>query len=467
MIGRKKEYQQLEKLYDSRGFEFLVMYGRRRIGKTYLLADFLTTHKGVYFMAKEKDEAGNVQGLWRALSRHFTNLPSFAAPSDLDSILSFLDNAEATPSLFLVIDEYQWFSNDIVRLNAIFQEHIDRWAREKRPIHLVLCGSVISMMRSITDDKESPLYGRQTAKLELLPFTYKDISDFFPNMDSKGKLEAYMLTGGVGYYLSLYRPDDTPASFIKRNLISTMGPLRGEVATLIREEVRKGGPYLRLLSLIAEGKTTFAELLPEFENKSALLSSYLDALSNKLCLIEKAEPALGGKNKPHYRIIDLFCRMYFQLIYPNIDDPAYHIDEDVFASRYITKERINTFFGSAFEDVCRNFMDLCSVYGRLPDIFPSFHGHWENDKETSHEFDLASISKKGCLILGECKWTEREASAGKYFEMAEYANKHYPSHRFEAYFFSRSGFSTRLVSLAKENERIHLLDIDSLFENFD
>ncbi len=457
MVGRKREYELLQRLYDSNKFELLVMYGRRRVGKTYLVANFLDSKEGVYFMAKEKDDISNVKGLWKALANYYGNIPSFFSPSNLSEILDFIDGNGR--DLFLVLDEYQWFGENLDNLNSILQEYIDRWKRNNRRIRIVLCGSIISMMKSLAEDKQSPLYGRQTARLELLPFSYLEIGEFFPEISEKEKLEAYMMTGGVPYYLEFYSPGDTPASYIKRNIVDTMGALREEMGTLVREEVRKSGPYLRLLSLLAEGYTDFSELAPHFEDKSSLLSSYLDILENKLCLIEKIEPALGGKGKSHYRIRDYFCLLYFSLIYPNISDPSYWIDSGIFASRYLTEERISTFFGAAFESVCHDFMDICSVRGVLPFAYPHFQNHWEGD----HEFDLASLTKKGELALGECKWTNKELTAKKYFEMEQFAKDHNLARYAYYYFISKSGFSDRLTELAKENSNIILFSLSDLF----
>ena len=457
MIGRRKEFEFLKRLYESDSFQLLVMYGRRRVGKTYLLSSFLSTHDGVYFMAKEKDDAGNVASLWKAISRYYGNAPSFASPKRLSDILDFIDQEDR--GLFLVIDEYQWFGENIANLNSVLQEYVDRWKREKRNIKIVLCGSVISMMRDLIDDKQSPLYGRQTAQLELLPFPYWEMGEFFPELSPKQRLEAYMMTGGVPYYLEFYSPGDTPASFIQDNLVEVTGALRNEAETIVKEEVRKSGPYLRLLSLLAGGANTFAELMPHFEGKSSLLSSYLETLEEKLCLIEKVEPALGGKGKPIYRIKDLFCLLYFSLIYPNADDPAYWLNPEVFGQRYLTEERVSTFFGVAFERVCHDYMDRLSAYGGLPHPYPRFQNHWEGERE----FDFAALSKKGELALGECKWTNKELSASKYFEMLQFAEGRGLQNHTQFYFVSREGFSPRLMELAQEKTNIHLVSLSDLF----
>jgi len=457
MIGRKKEYQLLQRLYDSDSFELLVMYGRRRVGKTYLLVSFLSTHAGVYFMAKEKDDAGNLASLWKALARFYGGIPSFAYPKTLSDVLDYIDGDPR--DLFLVLDEYQWLGENMANLNSILQEYADKWKRERRRIKIVLCGSVISMMRNLVDDKQSPLYGRHSAKLELLPFSYDEMCEFLPESSSKERLEAYMMSGGIPYYLEFYSPGDTPASFIRDNLVEVTGALRDEMETLVKEEVRKSGPYLRLLRLLGSGNTTFAELSPHFEGKSSLLSSYLDTLETKLCLIEKVEPALGGKGKTHYRIRDLFCLLYFTLIYPNTDDPSYYLNPDVFAERYLSEERTSTFFGMAFERVCQSFLDARSASSLLPCPYPRFRNHWE----ASHEFDLASLTKKNELALGECKWTNKELSAAKYFEMLQYAADHNLGENAHYYFFSRGGFSERLLELAKQETNVHLFGLDDLF----
>ena len=155
--------------------------------------------------------------------------------------------------------------------------------------------------------------------------------------------------------------------------------------------------------------------------------------------------------------------MYFSLIYPHIDDPSFYLEEESFASAYLSEERISAFFGVAFESVCHHYMNLSSAKGLLPHRYPIFDNHWEKDADGDHEFDLASSTKKNELALGECKWTNKPLSATKYFEMLKFAERHGYKGDNEFYFFAKNGFSERLIELSKQHNNIHLIQPDDLF----
>lgn len=216
-VGRTRELALLEKLYESGKFEMLIMHGRRRVGKSYLLGHFASLHPEniVYFIGDKSSEKTNVRNFCEELDKvlHAGDfLKSFETWAD---VYSYLKNAEIPGRLVLIIDEFTYLYNSNPAYDSGLQIAIDTILRKKN-IFLILCGSEVSVIEDIIDDSSKPLYGRKTAELKLLPFTYREARAFFPRYDAEQAVTAYSVLGGIPFYLSLF--DDRKS--IKENIIT-------------------------------------------------------------------------------------------------------------------------------------------------------------------------------------------------------------------------------------------------------
>ena len=265
-VGRNTELAFLEKLYDSKTFEMLILHGRRRVGKSYLLGHFANLHSKntVYFIGDKSSEKTNVKNFCEELNRVLNAgdfLNSFEQWSD---VYSFIKNTEITERLVIIIDEFTYLFNSNPAFDSGLQIAIDTILKKKN-IFLILCGSEVSVIEDLIDNSSKPLYGRKTAELKLFPFTYKEARDFFPNYDNEQALTAYSILGGIPFYLSLF--DDSRS--IKENIItlclSTTGVLFNEIETLLRMELKETYFYKNIMLAIMQ------ELRPSTRSKIKLV----------------------------------------------------------------------------------------------------------------------------------------------------------------------------------------------------
>lgn len=237
MIGRVQEMNQLERMYTSARFEFMVMYGRRRIGKTTILQEFSKTHKTIFFSAQEKNDALNLQDFSRLVQEYFDRnfISNFA---NWEDALNYLGRKSQNQRTVLIVDEFPFLAETNPSIKSILQHKIDHDWKE-RNLFLILCGSSVSFMLNDVMGYKSPLYGRSTGSMEVLPFDYLESAAFFPNYAEEEKLIAYGMLGGVPRYLNAFDPGRS----LRENLISEIlaegAFLNDEPQTMLRMELRE------------------------------------------------------------------------------------------------------------------------------------------------------------------------------------------------------------------------------------
>ena len=174
-VGRKKELKLLEDLYNSKKFEMLIMHGRRRVGKSFLLAHFAALHEKdtVFFTADKGSESDNVHNFCTELKRVLNTGDFLNALNTWQDVYSFIDGFSFSKRINIIIDEFTYLYNSNPAYDSGLQNAIDRILKKKN-VFLILCGSEVSVIEDLFDNSTKPLYGRKTADLKLQPFTYKE-----------------------------------------------------------------------------------------------------------------------------------------------------------------------------------------------------------------------------------------------------------------------------------------------------
>lgn len=206
-VGRKTELQLLQNLYASDKFEFLIIYGRRRVGKTSLLQEFCRSHAGIFFSAQEKNDALNLEDFSKAAQRFFEQ-NYFGDFSGWEAAMDYIGDKAVEEKIVLIIDEFPFIARENPTIKSILQHTIDHKWKDKK-IFLILCGSSVNFMENEVMGYKSPLYGRATAQLEVHPFDYLDASAFFPGYSNEEKLLAYGILGGIPCYLQTFSDQRT------------------------------------------------------------------------------------------------------------------------------------------------------------------------------------------------------------------------------------------------------------------
>ena len=239
-IGRQKELRFLESLQSSKKFEMLIIHGRRRVGKSFLLAHFASRHKqnSIFFTADKGSEKENVKRFCTELKRVLKAGDFLDSLETWQDVYSFIDSTSFSNRINIIIDEFTYLYASNPAYDSGLQNAIDRILKNKN-IFLILCGSEVSVIEDIFDNSTKPLYGRKTAELKLSPFTYKEAKEFFPKYSNEEALTVYSILGGMPLYLSLFDDSLSIRDNIIRNCLSTTGYLFNEIDTLLRMELKE------------------------------------------------------------------------------------------------------------------------------------------------------------------------------------------------------------------------------------
>jgi len=401
-VDRERELQFLTDRYRSPVPECLILYGRRRVGKTTLLARFLQTVPGFYFLASEEGTARNVQD-FSHYAGEYLNDPDFERSRypDWETVIKALvrhRNFSPPPGqkVVIVIDEFPYLIARDRATPSVFQKVWDT-VLSREPVMLVISGSSVSTMETEVLGYSSPLYGRRTGQWQLEPLSYPYLRRFFP-YDEEDLVMTWCVIGGVPAYLRLFRPDRSFWENVEEQILRKGAYLYSEAEILMQYEFREAGNYMAILRALAAGYTAQGPLCQETGLDKGLVSKYLAVLS-RMHLINDEVPmtAHAGYRRRHYRLTDPYLRFWFRFVYPRRAETETGQSGEVLAS---IRGEIAPYCGEMFEQLAldlvrRGILFSGSSYSRL--------GRWWQ-KET--EIDLVGLNEaSGDALFCECKWS--------------------------------------------------------------
>jgi AAA+ ATPase superfamily predicted ATPase len=317
-LGRKKECGVLEHMYQRNDFQMLILYGRRRVGKTTLLNRFSEGKDPLFFTGIESKDEENLQEFGREVFAHFheeTPGVSFRSWSDLFSFLtSCLRKKSSKKKELIIIDEYPYIAENAEELSSLLQRAIDReWSRMN--VMLVLCGSSITFMEEEVLGEKSPLYGRRTGQIDLLPFDYLTSAEFVPGYQPEEKALVYGMTGGIPKYLAMFRDDISVDQNIISLFFSPSGYFYEEPKNLLRQEFRDISLYYAMVNAIASGNCQVSEIAGKSGFDTPKVVQALKKLE-AVRIVRKETPILNEKNKKlnQYVLQDGMFRFWFRFV---------------------------------------------------------------------------------------------------------------------------------------------------------
>lgn len=462
-IGRQKELAKLNAEYD-RDSSFVVIYGRRRIGKTTLIKEFIKNKTAFYFLATEELESQSMKRLAGVLARTTRNtLLQRASFTDWLDLFQVISEYRPEEKKVFVIDEFPYLVKTNPAFPSILQNAWDEILKDGH-IMLILSGSLIGMMQKHALSYDSPLYGRRTAQMRLLPLPFTDVYAA-QKLSFSDAVEQYSVTGGVPKYLEFFENDRDLTQQLMEAVLSKNGFLYEEPFFLLKNESMTAVNYFSIIKAIADGSHKLGKIAGVLGQTTSALTPYLSTLAD-LGFVEKQTP-VTEKNpeksrKGLYFISDNFIRFWFRYIYPykgelELDNMQIVLDE-------LQKDFITKYVAFSYEDICKDiFAELCR--SGAVDFVPSRIGsYWLNDYEGDTQIDVMAVDHQHKLVFaGECKYHVRPVDASVYFELREkVANsreifKAYPGYGVIYGVFSKSGFSPRLIDIAKENAGLLLI----------
>jgi AAA+ ATPase superfamily predicted ATPase len=458
-INRYKEREFLKSEYDRETSSLIVLYGRRRIGKTALISEFGKNKNMLYFLATEESEKENMN-LFRSLVADFTEneLLKNASVDNWELIFKTLMQHNAKEKKLIVIDEFQYLGKANPAFPSVFQRIWDTILKNMN-IMVILCGSLISMMEAQTLAYSSPLYGRRTGQIKLQQIAFEHYHEFFKGKTRKELLEYYSITGGVPKYIELFYDSKDIYSAIEKNVLSKQSFLYEEPIFLLQNEVSEIGSYFSIIKTIAAGNQKLAKIATSLELKQTGLTRYLQTFIN-LDILERQVPITEENPEKSkrglYIIKDNFLAFWFHFIYPN--KSFIETDQIDFVMKKIKKNFVDNHLAYVYEDICIEKMWGLNAENRWNFNFDKVGRWWNNNTE----IDIVAFESIGKdIIFGECKYTEKKMDVDIFYELVNKSKEveWNRSNRREWFIlFSINGFSEELLKLAQSREDIILCD---------
>ena len=404
-VDRELEMETLQNEYERDGSALVVLYGRRRVGKTTLISEFIKDKKALFFLASEEAEAQNRNAFKEKIAEFIdSDLLRSADIKSWDVLFKTIMDTPFDSKPVIVLDEFQYLGKANPAFPSIFQRIWEEILKDKS-VMVILCGSLISMMESQTLAYGSPLYGRRTAQIRLkqIPFGY--YHEFFPNKSRRELIEMYAVTGGVPKYIELFSESKDIYSAIQKCVLNRSGYLYDEPHFLLQQEVSEVGSYFSIIKAIAAGNSKLSAISSILEIKSTSLTKYLKTLID-LDILEREVPITEENpeksKKGLYKIKDNYLRFWFAFVYPNMSFIESGHSRIVMSK--IRNSLVKNHIAFAYEDVCKERMWDLNGEGAWPFNFTKIGRYWDS----KDEIDIVALDPEGKnLILGECKyWAE-------------------------------------------------------------
>ncbi len=463
-IGRKSELERLEAEYlnDS---SMVVIYGRRRVGKTTLIKEFIKNKNAFYYLASKEVEPLCMKRFANVIARGMNNPRiSQVTYEDWNTLFETIADYRPNEKKIIVIDEFPYLVKTNPAFPSIMQYIWDEILKDKN-VMLILCGSLVSMMKKHALSYDSPLYGRRTAQIRLLPLSFVEVNTA-EQQEFETAVEQYSVIGGVPKYLELFNRNTTLNQNIYDIIISKSGFLYEEPSFLFSEEVTAPASYFSILKAIADGNHKLDKIGSILGLESNAIMPYLKTLM-ELGFIEKETP-ITEKNpeksrKGLYFTSDPFIRFWFKYVNPykgelELDNTQIVFDE-------MKKDFIEKYVAFAYEDICKDIFAYLCRNGDLEFIPSRIGSFWQNDIGTNTQIDVCAVDTTNkTVFFGECKYHKNPVDADVYFELCEKVKnsseikKAYPNYSVIYGVFSKSGFTKRLLDLSASNSSIVLIN---------
>ena len=437
-IGREQELNALEKLYTSDKFEFAVIYGRRRVGKTAIINRFLDNKKAIYFMGVESNAKLNLENLSKSIIEYSSGIETETSFLSFQAAFEYVFKLAQNERMILAIDEYPYVARSSKSLASTLQLLIDRY-KDSSKLMLILCGSSMSYMEDHVLAYKAPLYGRRTAQMKVLPFDFEETCRYFKRLSAEDKALIYGIVGGTPQYLLQIDDSLSVEENIKNTFLNPMSFLYEEPINLLKQEVREPAVYTAVITAIASGASRMSEISGKVGEDTNVCSAYIKSLIN-LGIVQKKTP-YGEKasRKSVYSIEDNMFRFWYRFVLENNSAIARGATDSVYRQ---IEPKLSDYMGKVFEEICKQYLWKQLIAGKCPVGFKSLGRWWGNDsiEKCQTEIDIMGEQDKDTALFAECKWTNEKVDLGvlatlvKRSGLFNYKNTH-------LYLFSKSGFS--------------------------
>jgi AAA+ ATPase superfamily predicted ATPase len=418
-LGREKELESLETVYKKEGFGMTVIYGRRRVGKSTLIREFVKEKRVIFYTATKVGPDRNLALFTKEVLEVLDPAISVASFPTFESILDLITDRihDDDSKTVLVIDELPYWAEKDEALLSVLQKYIDtRWLHKN--LMLILCGSVLSFMEKKVLSEKSPVFGRRDSQIKLEAFNYREAALFVPGYSFENKAICYGVTGGVAKYLSLFDAGKSLDDNIIRLFFSTDGYLYDETKNLLTQEFSDVTLVNNVIEQVASGENTLSNIASKVHESEASVVYSLEKLID-VGLVEKRKCITEEKNKKktHYVLKDHMFAFWYKFIPKAVS--VIEMGQGRTYYEKVVKPQLHSYMGSIFEDMCRYYTLGKGITGAFGSFITETGTWWGVEQLTDDEgkkyrqtadIDVVGISSvDGTAVCGECKFKNEKA----------------------------------------------------------
>lgn len=454
-VGRERELADLNRRYESGQFEFAVIYGRRRVGKTTLINEFIKDKECILYSATETNSKQNLAELSRsiyAISEDYNSSESSFTnfQAAFETVFKIADNRR----IIFVIDEYPYLAGCSKGISSVLQLLIDRY-HENSKLFIILCGSSMSFMENQVMGYKSPLYGRRTCQYKIRPFEFDEAKRYYSKFKGEDIATIYGITGGIPLYMSLMNDRLSVEQNIKDNFLTPNAYLYEEPTNLIKQECRDASQYNSIISAIANGASRLSEICTKTDLDTSLATSYINKLIG-LGIVKKELPFdATNSRKAIYVLEDSMFIFWYKFVQNNTSVINRGFADIVYKK---IEPQITGFMGAVFEEICKQYMWQLLIQERVPIEFTDLGRWWGTDPRTRSQTEIDIIGKSDTddYLFGECKWTNEKVDLAvletliSRSELFNCKNKHF-------YLFAKKGFTKGCIEMANAMGNVTLV----------
>jgi hypothetical protein len=454
-VGRAQELSRIRREFAANRPSLLVVYGRRRIGKSTLLREAAKDSPHVLYQATRVTAALNLEALKSEIARSLGGNDLLNGLGDWLSVLTYLaQRAEEMTGLVVVLDEFPYLVEVEPSLPSVVQKFWDSGSAATGRLNLVLCGSLIAQMEGLLAER-NPLYGRQTLAMDVQALPLRDAAVFFPGYSPEERILTYGIFGGIPFYLRLCDPQAGIKENIVDLLLTDSGALVDEPNVLLQSELRETQRYASILAAIADGCTKIGEINGRIQDikDSVSLGPYMRRLERmRLVRAVHSLDAAPKSRDRRYFVDDPLIAFWHRFVRPNLSSVAQGFGAEVW--RHQIEPRLDEFMGCAFEEICREHARGYSQE-RLPAPAQEVGQIWGAD----YDIDVAGRLLDGSMLYGECKWRRGEVGEdvlNTLMRRAEHTAYGRGEDRRHFVVYARTAFKTAVLERAARDGRIVL-----------
>jgi len=478
-IGREAELAFLQSKYEEKGGQLIVLYGRRRVGKTETLREFCKDKPHVFYSCTQStDKVQLAKFSGRLLKEDIPAKKYISEFADWESaVRSVLDLPYGDRKKMLIIDEFPYMCKGNKSIPSILQNLWDAELKDQN-VMIVLCGSAMSFIEKELLAEKNPLYGRPTGIYKMTAMGFYDAIKFFPNYSDEDKVLCYAILGGIPHYLRQFNPELSVAENIKRNILTKGCVLYSEVDFLLHQELRETPIYNSIIEAVALNNTKLNDistkaLIDDTSKTSVYLKNLIElGIVEREFSVDVKAREKANANRGTYRLTDNFFRFWYAFGFTNYSQLEDGDVDGVYD--YVIAPALDHFASYAFEDVCKEFVREMQKKNALPFRY-SRMGKWTGkttiyDKDAPNgtrvgetEIDLLAIDRgETAYLVGECKYKGEAFTYGEYHKTRVKLSPLKEKNVFYYALFSKSGFEEKVIAEAKVNSNVQLFELPQI-----